>query len=190
MASDSEAPSRTETSSATSLFRGVETTKERHVGYNWMVGETCWPSFARRVMRTYGFTATSDMQRWLDTFIRQNTSLNPTLRTRLASGDSGQEAGEPICASKHDHVCVWPCRPTLGVLHAGQSTFTRIPARGSHVLGLSSRTTMEGSDEVPAGKHLPEPGPAPQHKLLARSRKAGLANVSRDKHETDRHFRS
>ena len=95
-----------------------------------------WTKFSRRVLKSYGFEMTADFQTWLDAFIRHNISLAPSLRLRAVPGNSeGEQAREPICASEQDHVCVGTCRPAMGVLRGGQSTFIRIPARG----GLETR---------------------------------------------------
>lgn len=132
---------------ATAVQRG-----DRNANYNWMVGESCWPSFARRVKEQYNFSMTSSMQAratcdkwhgavailkcglsqdWLDNFMRKNISLDPSLRLhsfRDISLAKASEVIEPVCAAIQDAICVTQCRPAQARLRPDHRTFHFIPS--------------------------------------------------------------
>ena len=61
------------TASDAASFVGV-TRVQRSTGYNWLVGETCWTRFVRRIRKeNSGFSMTSEMQQWIDNFIRESS---------------------------------------------------------------------------------------------------------------------
>jgi len=102
------------------------------VRYNWMVGESCWPAFARRVQREYNFNMSSEMQDWITDFMLHNISLNPSLRMHVYRDRTQPDSTgpvEPICAAVQDNICVRNCRPPYARLEPGQSAFRFFPAR-------------------------------------------------------------
>ena len=83
--------------------------EDRGARANWLVGESCWHSFARRINVTYGFYATSSTQEWLDRNMVHLVKLVPSLRWKSS-------ANEPVCASVQVGTCVGSCRPPAVML--------------------------------------------------------------------------
>mmetsp|Transcript_37633 Transcript_37633/g.91591 ORF Transcript_37633/g.91591 Transcript_37633/m.91591 type:complete len:450 (+) Transcript_37633:13-1362(+) len=108
----------------------AKTRLERNANFNWMVGETCWSTFTRRIRRQYNFSMTSEMQEWIDNFMRNNITINPSLRLRVKRENVGMgrvsETVEPVCAAANDNVCVKWCRPQTAVLQSNLHSFQRI----------------------------------------------------------------
>ena len=102
------------------LFLVHFTTVQRRGGYShsprdWMVGETCWPSFHAHVRAAYNFEAMGCNQ--------------PLLSRQVARAYAPPGASTPTCVAQLEGLCVGGCQPATATFAAGR--VTRAPRTGT-----------------------------------------------------------
>ena len=102
-------------------------------------------------------------QDWLNNFMRNNISMNPSLHTRVYRDKGAPEVEgvvEPICAAVQDSICVKWCRPAYARLQPDQRSYRVVPAR-------DDRGKKQGKGGRLRGGHPPS---FPQRQMAAAHR--------------------
>ncbi|KAL1503035.1 hypothetical protein AB1Y20_011104 [Prymnesium parvum] len=115
--------------------------KYEHAPSDWMVGETCWPQFRRRIRDSTGFDEVGSTQPIIDRQVSRRFGRRGELEAR--------------CVAEEEALCVHPCRPETAVFRANQAVemlrpLNRSSNRRHRPLSAPSASTAECVDQAPA----------------------------------------
>jgi hypothetical protein len=105
--------------------------KYAHEPNDWMVGETCWPPFRRRVHRQTGFDAVGTTQPVIDRQVARRYGRRGELEAR--------------CVALEEGVCVHPCRPASATFLHGRLVERLSRSNGSAALWLQVHPQLSPS---------------------------------------------